>query len=843
MATRARQPTARDLLDRLRRPLELEANQGYRNDAVVGRTISVYAREWAERVAGLLPALAAPARELADTLSGYDDAAPAERQALIRGALTAASEIRVSEQPAVPVRTARRAATPATVHRTAGPRAAPRRPTSLDDSHPALRDGGKPWAAAVRKLGLETPRDLLFYFPRDYMPVKRMADIQDGERVAAVGAAGERRHETMHRGLMQYILEVSDGTGTVTLHSFARRGARRGGSGWSPLTLMYSPGTRLLIEGAVNRWGSLIEMQYQGVQRLKAGEDIPLGTMLPLYPLTEGLYQTNLRSLIWECAEEFAGRIPDPLPDAVRAEFDLPALADALRAIHRPTSEAERDQARRRLAFEEFFVLQVALALRRAERSSDETGLRLASDQDILQVLGGLLPFPLTESQTRVVQEVAADLASPRATMRLIQGDVGSGKTVVALAALLIAVRAGYQAALMAPTELLATQHHLILSHFLQRAGVTPRLLIGALSPAESLHTRAEAASGAAPVVIGTHALIEEATTFKNLGLVIVDEQHRFGVLQRAALRRKGQNPEVLVMSATPIPRSLAMTLYGDLDLSLIDSLPPGRRPVATFWGPMEKMDRAWAFVREHLQRDRQAYVVCPLVEESERLEVEAATQVYEQLRDTVFADFGVGLVHGRLPAADRDAVMAAFRRNAIQVLCSTSVIEVGIDVPNATVIVILNAERFGLSQLHQLRGRVGRAAHKSACLVLSEEKYNPQLEALDPADPARGGRERMRLIVNEADGFRIAEADLSLRGPGDFMGARQHGLPDFRVARLDRDFDLLKQARDAAFRLVESDPRLETPDHQSLAAAVRSLRKRIEPATPHRPRAARAAA
>ncbi len=844
MATRARRPTTRDLVEQLRRPLELEASQGFRNDAVVGRTISVYAREWAERVAGLTPDLAAAAGEIAEGLASYDTVPAGKRKGLVTQALAAAGAVTPGDAPRPVAQSHRRAPATTAPRRSAPTKTVPRRvPVSLDAPHPTLRDGSKPWTKAARQLGLEAARDLLFYFPRDYVPVKRMADIQDGERVAAVGLAGERRHEPMHRGLIQYILEISDGTGTVTLHSFARRGAGRTARGWSPLTLMYPQGTRLLVEGSVNRWGSLIEMQYQGAQRLRANADIPVGTMLPLYPLTEGLYQSHLRPLIWECVEEFAAGLPDPLPDAVRAQFDLPTLAEALRGIHRPASDAERDRARRRLAFEELFVLQVTLALRRAERAGDESGLRLAADKDILQMLAGLLPFPLTESQTRVVQEVADDLASPRATMRLIQGDVGSGKTVVALAAMLIAVRAGYQAALMAPTELLATQHHLILSHFLERAGIAPRLLIGALSPAESLQARAAVASGAAPVVIGTHALIEEATVFKNLGLVIVDEQHRFGVLQRAALRRKGHNPEVLVMSATPIPRSLAMTLYGDLDLSLIDALPPGRRPVATFWGPMEKMDRAWGFVRENLQRGRQAYVVCPLVEESERLEVEAATQVYEQLRDRVFTDYGVGLVHGRRPSPDREAVMTAFRRNEIQLLCSTSVIEVGIDVPNATVIVILNAERFGLSQLHQLRGRVGRATHKSACLVLSEEKYNPQLESPDPADPTRTGRERMRLIVNEADGFRIAEADLALRGPGDFLGARQHGLPDFRVARLDRDLDLLKQARDAAFAVVAADPRLDAAANRPLSAAVKSLRARLEPAPARRPRTARAAA
>jgi ATP-dependent DNA helicase RecG len=429
-----------------------------------------------------------------------------------------------------------------------------------------------------------------------------------------------------------------------------------------------------------------------------------------------------------------------------------------------------------------------------------------------------------------VISEIVADMGADVPMHRLLQGDVGSGKTVVAGAALMVALQNGYQGAVMAPTELLAEQHYLVLSHLLSHFGVRVELLTGSLKAGERERAYGHLASGRAQVVVGTQALIQEGVTFHKLGLVVVDEQHRFGVRQRALLRTKGGQPDLLVMTATPIPRTLALTVYGDLELSILDEMPPGRTPVATRWVATEHQAEAYEFVRRQVAEGRQAYVVCPLVEESENLQAEAATKLAAELQQGVFADLRVGLLHGAMKVAEKDATMEAFRAGEIDVLTATTVIEVGVDVPNASVMVILNAERFGLAQLHQLRGRVGRSEHASHCLLVAQQKYDPTGRMLPGAEEGLDtARRRLQVLIEQTDGFAIAEEDLRLRGPGEFYGTRQHGLPEFQVARLVRDARVLEEAREAARWLTQHDPQLLEPEHTVLRQRVAALRRRME--------------
>jgi ATP-dependent DNA helicase RecG len=652
---------------------------------------------------------------------------------------------------------------------------------------------------------------------------------------------------------MRYVLQVFDGTGKAFVTSYAkvpRQGARAQAILGSALTLNHQEGTRLLIEGTVRRAGPLIEIQYGGSEKLGEGRTFPNGTLVPIYPLTEGVFQGQVRPVVRKLleglpafAEAAAGgpaELGDPLPEGLRKRHELVGLREALIGIHWPRSPEEQAASQKRLTFEELLTLQVALTQRKKETQRPGTGISMRPRGDPIAALEEILPFSLTRAQQRVIAEIAADMAADMPMSRMVQGDVGSGKTVVAAAALVIAIQNGYQGALMAPTELLAEQHYLVLGKMLDPLGVEVELLSGSLNDAERKRAYEQIASGRAQVVVGTHALIQEGVEFHRLGLVIVDEQHRFGVRQRAELWMKGAQPatqtagrpDMLVMTATPIPRSLALTLYGDLDMSLLDEMPPGRTPVKTRWLPLEQVEEAYELVRQQVATGRQAYVVCPLVEESEALQAEAATQLAERLQREVFTELEVGLLHGAMPVAQKDAVMESFRAGEKAMLCATTVIEVGVDVPNATVMLILNAERFGLAQLHQLRGRIGRGGHESHCILLTDRKYHP-LGRIAPAIEELGqARSRLQVLLETTDGFKIAERDLLLRGPGEFYGTRQHGLPDFRLARLTRDVKVMEEARAAAAWLIEQDPHLARPEHRSLREQVAEVRKRMERVT-----------
>ncbi len=525
---------------------------------------------------------------------------------------------------------------------------------------------------------------------------------------------------------------------------------------------------------------------------------------MPVYSSTEGLGQRQLRRLMWRIVEAFAAEVPEVLPDAVLARRRLTPLGRAVRDAHFPETEAARTAALRRLAFDDFLYLQLGLAILRS-RATRARGLAMDPPGRLVDRLRQALPYRLTGAQERVWSEIRRDMAAPFPMHRLLQGDVGSGKTIVAALAVATAVEAGYQAAVMAPTEILAEQHFMTFRRLLEPLDVPVTLLTSSVRTREREARRAAVASGAAPCVVGTHALIQEEVAFRRLGLAVVDEQHRFGVEQRARLRGKGERPDLLVMTATPIPRTMALTLYGDLDVSVLDELPPGRAPVKTVARTEAKRPEIYQFLRRQLQEGRQAYVVYPLVEESEAVDLKAATDMAGHLQRDVFPEFAVGLLHGRLPFDEKEAIMRRFKAGQLHLLVSTTVVEVGIDVPNASVMLVEHAERFGLSQLHQLRGRVGRGPWRSYCILLHA------------AHLAEDARQRIDALVGTGDGFRIAEADLRLRGPGEFFGTRQSGLPRFRVADLLRDAAVLEEARVEAQAIIAADPELRRPEHRGL--------------------------
>jgi ATP-dependent DNA helicase RecG len=542
-----------------------------------------------------------------------------------------------------------------------------------------------------------------------------------------------------------------------------------------------------------------------------------------------------MRVLMRGLVDEHAADLQDILPVPIRARQRLLPVQEAVVQIHFPNAGADlaalelgKSPVHRRLAFEELFLLQMALAARQRSVQVEKKRLHFNPRTPLLDKLGRVLPFTLTTAQDQVIREIFRDMIAPRPMNRLVQGDVGSGKTVVALHAIVLACGSGYQAALMAPTEILAEQHYRNLSPLLHSLGVNAALLRGSDKAATKKNQITHLASGRIQVAIGTHALIQKGVAFKSLGLAVVDEQHKFGVLQRKTLIEKGYGPDVVVLTATPIPRTLAMTVYGDLDVSIIHTLPPGRKPVRTFLFGEAQRRRAYQILRDELQNKRQVYVVYPLVEESEKTDLQAAIQGAERLQEGELKEFRVGVLHGRMKQADKEAVMTDFTEGKIQVLVATTVIEVGVDVPNATVMMIEHAERFGLAQLHQLRGRVGRAGYQSYCLLMAatmgRNKTLPGKRPTGNQESASLVKERLEALVRSNDGFVIAEEDLRIRGPGEFFGFRQWGMPEFRVANIVRDGDLLHQARLEAFSLLKQDPQLTASAHQGIKEAM--LRK-----------------
>lgn len=695
-------------------------------------------------------------------------------------------------------------------------------------------------ASTLQRLGIETVEDALWTVPWRYEDRSVMTPIGQlvpGMVTAVCGTVVKNSAKrTRNRRFTVLEIGLEDQTGRLQAVFFNQ----------PYLEQIFAVGKSIMMSGRViaGKQGWMVpRMDVSQYEVVGEGTESTLhvGRIVPIYHETKGWTSRQMRVLMRGLVDEHAADLQDILPVPIRARQRLLPVQEAVVQIHFPKAGADlaalelgKSPVHRRLAFEELFLLQMALAARQRSVQVEKKRLHFNPRTPLLDKLGRVLPFTLTTAQDQVIREIFRDMIAPRPMNRLVQGDVGSGKTVVALHAIVLACGSGYQAALMAPTEILAEQHYRNLSPLLHNLGVNAALLRGSDKAATKKNQIAHLASGRIQVAIGTHALIQKGVAFKSLGLAVVDEQHKFGVLQRKTLIEKGYGPDVVVLTATPIPRTLAMTVYGDLDVSIIHTLPPGRKPVRTFLFGEAQRRRAYQILRDELQNKRQVYVVYPLVEESEKTDLQAAIQGAEQLQEGELKEFRVGVLHGRMKQADKEAVMTDFTEGKIQVLVATTVIEVGVDVPNATVMMIEHAERFGLAQLHQLRGRVGRAGYQSYCLLMAatmgRNKTLPGKRPTGNQESASLVKERLEALVRSNDGFVIAEEDLRIRGPGEFFGFRQWGMPEFRVANMVRDGDLLHQARLEAFSLLKQDPQLTASAHQGIKEAMlRKWQKKLE--------------
>jgi len=669
-------------------------------------------------------------------------------------------------------------------------------------------------AALFQKLEIQTLEDLLYFIPfryEDRSGLKKISELCPGEIETVVGeVVALGMSETSRRRMKIVDLAISDPSGVLHVKWFNQ----------PYLKTAFKKGDRVMLNGKVKRgYSGMLAFEMESPHYEKVGDNeaqVHIDRIVPVYHETKGITSKALRSLTFQTLARYGAQIPDFLPPDLIRKFHLPSLSEAIRHIHFPPKgtdlsllNAGKSLAHKRLAFDELFLLECGLALRQQGRTEKIEGIAFDTSEDIVEPLRKLVPFSLTGAQERVLSEIASDMASVHPMHRLIQGDVGSGKTIVALLSLLIAIENGYQAAIMAPTEILAEQHDFSLRTYLEACGKSMLLLTSDMKKSKKTEALEQIGSGQVDLVIGTHALIQEGVCFARLGLAVVDEQHKFGVLQRAKLVLKGSQPDLLIMTATPIPRTLAMTLYGDLNISVIDELPPGRTPIRTRLFSGKQRDQAYRLVEAEMAKGHQAYVVCPLVEESEKLDLKAATELYALFQTETFPQRKIGLLHGRMKREEKETMMRQFKDKHIELLVATTVVEVGIDIPNASVMVIEHVERYGLSQLHQLRGRVGRGAAQSVCLMIADYPISKE------------GKQRLQAMVDTSDGFKIAEADLAIRGPGEFFGTRQAGLPSLKIANLMRDVKILEAARKEAFAWVKEDPALSTPDSLPLRATL----------------------
>jgi ATP-dependent DNA helicase RecG len=683
---------------------------------------------------------------------------------------------------------------------------------------------GPKMSEVFERIGIFTAGDLIRHYPRHHLDFQNrllIRDLKAGQEVTVFGTIRSLGAFQSKKGNVSILsIVIGDGTGSVLISRFI--GGRSNKYLLDRYKSQYPKGAQVIASGVVEK------DRYSGRMQLKNAElevlagaspdddeitSLHTNRLVPVYPLTEGLGLRYLRSVIHNALETFDSTIIDHLPESLRLQHNLLPLKTALWGIHFPEDVETRDEARRRLVFDELFTMQLQLAFRRYQRASNEDALAFKLPKSgLIETFKQNLPFKLTGAQERVFSEVAHDLASNKPMHRLVQGDVGSGKTVVAAMASLMAIDNGYQVAVMAPTEILAEQHFRQFERWLTPLGLRAALFVGKQGVKERRQVQQALLSGQVNVAVGTHALIQDDVEFNKLGLIVIDEQHRFGVRQRAKLKAKGYNPELLTMTATPIPRTLALTIHGDLDVSEIDELPPGRKAIQTKQLTPSQKRQLWGFIKEELAKGRQAYIVFPLIEESESLSAKAATAEFETLRANIFPQpqYSLGLMHGKLKPPEKEAVMEQFRDGKLQILVCTTVIEVGVDVPNATVMVIENADRFGLAQLHQLRGRVGRGGEQSYCFLVA----NAHSEAT---------RQRLEIMERTNDGFVVAEKDLELRGPGEFLGVRQSGLPDLVLADLVTDTTILEEARQTALQVIKEDPLLTSMEFRSLTPLVQA--------------------
>jgi len=688
------------------------------------------------------------------------------------------------------------------------------RSRSLSDSIQYIKGVGPKRALLLHKLGLETVEQCLNFIPHRYddrSRVKKIGALVEGEQITFQGRVQEVRVRRLRRRRKILEVAIGDDTGTIVAKWFKFNEKY--------MAERYEVGRLVIVSGkaTANKFDGVgLEIVHPDVDISleEEADSLDIGNIIPVYHTTEGLYQKSLRAIMKTLVTGYASLLEEFLPADIRRRNHLPDRVTAFSETHFPPLGTQetllkqfRTEAQIRLVFEELFLLQLGLAFKRKHIQQDEPGTPLKTRGDTIHRFIRLMQFELTGAQIKVLGHIMDDLEQSRPMNRLLHGDVGSGKTIVALITLLTAVDNRLQGALMAPTELLAEQHYLNIQPYCQALGVNVQLITSAMPAKEKKAALENIRIGNTRIAIGTHALIQKGVEFESLGLAVIDEQHRFGVLQREALGKKGTYPHVLVMTATPIPRSLAMTLYGDMDVSVIDEMPPGRQPIQTKRYYESQRDKAYAFLKKEIGKGRQAYVVCPLIEESETMDLKTVTEVYDDLQQR-FPDLRVALIHGRLKKEERQRIMAEFKEGRADVLVSTTVIEVGIDVPNATVMLIEHAERFGLAALHQLRGRVGRGKHASYCLLVA---YPPLTD---------DGKLRIKAMTDSCDGFKIAEQDLQIRGPGDFMGTRQSGMPSLLFADIIRDFKIIETTRKEAFALIDRDPKLEDPAHQVLKHA-----------------------
>lgn len=653
---------------------------------------------------------------------------------------------------------------------------------------------GQARAKLLHKLGIYNIEDIITYYPRDYedrSKLKKIGELVDGESCAFEGVIASRVTENrLRKGLVIYKVLIKDETGTITATCFNQH----------YISKVLRLGERFIFFGKIAGRFNTLEVQNPIYEKQEDREAKNILRIVPVYSSTANLSQNIIRGTIHNALEMVSGKLTEYLPQNVLREYRLSEINYSLQQIHFPRSDEDFKNARYRLVFEELFMLQLCLLSVKKAFENDKKGIEFSKVPEMEDFIKGL-PFELTNAQRKVFAEIEKDMESCNVMNRLVQGDVGSGKTIVAALALFKAVRNGYQGALMVPTAILAEQHYQSISSLMASYGINTALLTGSQTKKQKNEILEGIKSGDIDILIGTHALIEDNIEFMKLGLVITDEQHRFGVRQRSLLSKKGEAPDVIVMTATPIPRTLALILYGDLDISIIDELPPGRKPVKTYAVEESMRDRINEFIRKEVSGGRQVYIVCPLVEESEEIDVKSAVQHAKDIAEKDFKDLKVGLLHGKMKSKEKDEVMKKFVQGEIDILVSTTVIEVGVNVPNASIMVIENAERFGLAQLHQLRGRVGRGEYQSYCILYNEGR-------------SKVSKERMKIMQKTNDGFIISEKDLELRGPGEFFGTRQHGIPELKIANLYSDIEILKKAQEAALNLIKEDKNLEKEEN-----------------------------
>mgnify|MGYP006277303539 FL=1 len=783
--------------ERLHKALAVEAKAGYAN--IMGKQYRF--SEFLCLTFGKVPPQATLDqqrrwRDLAQAFASYEEKSVSDRQQLVIKASRLLKDVQNGKPDTVSSPPPKQPQTKTPVRQA--------NDLGIDQPLKEVPDIGRSRANSLSRLGLTTVRDVLFYYPREHIDYARQVNISDleaGETVTIVGSVKSCNCFTSpkNKKLSIFQLIIRDRTGEVKLSRFFA-GTRFTNRGWQEKQKKLYPRGAIVAASRLvkkNKYGITLDNPEIELLDSPGGEieSINIGRVLPVYPLTEGVSADVVRKTV-AIVLPAAQKLKDPLPKTLREQYGFLPLSEALTNLHFPPDHDTLAHARRRLIFDEFFFLQLGFLSRRQQQRETEHSVILNPTGKLIDQFKQVLPFQLTNAQQRVVSDILQDLNSQTPMNRLVQGDVGSGKTVVAVFAILAAIQSGYQAALMAPTEVLAEQHYRKLVGWFNLLHLPVELLTGSTKTAKRREIHQQLETGELPLLVGTHALIQDTVNFQQLGLVVIDEQHRFGVQQRARLLDKGNSPHVLSMTATPIPRTLALTLHGDLDVSQIDELPPGRQEIQTTALRGKERRQAYDLIRREIAQGRQAYIVLPLVEESEKLDVRSAVEEQTKLQEKEFPEFKVGLLHGRMTSQEKEEALKAFRDNETQIIVSTTVIEVGVDVPNATVMLIENAERFGLSQLHQLRGRVGRGNHKSYCILMSGSQTDT-------------ARQRLNVLEQSRDGFFISEMDMRLRGPGEVLGKRQSGLPDFALASLVEDQEVLVLAREAAEKLIFRDKSL----------------------------------